>query len=112
MSDQGMFQRNINSDGSAAQSRSEGETIDSTSSVVFVDTSGGLVQVFLPDQVAAAGMRITIVNVDGGDVVRVSPTLGDSIDGIVDLSLQISDSPYASLTFASTGSSWANVMRI
>ncbi len=109
MSDQGMFQRNINSDGSAAQGRVEAEAIDSTSSVVFVDTSSGAVQIFLPDQVASAGQRITVVNVDGGDVVRVTAKTGDSMDGVANASAQVAAAAYGSVTVVSTGASWAEL---
>jgi len=109
MSDQGMFQRNINSDGSAAQPVVTGDDIASTSSVVAADTSGGDIQVWLPGQLSSAGLRITVVNVDGGGIVRVSVQAGDSMDGALGASGTVPAVVYASVTFVSTGDSWVSL---
>ncbi len=111
MSDQGMFQRNINSDGAAAQSFDGDGDIDSTSSVVAVDTTDANVTVSLPSQLASAGMTITVVKpIAANDVIIVVQT-GDSLDGVVDapVSILAAAGAYASLTFVSTGASWANI---
>lgn len=108
-----MFQRNINSDGAASQDfafADAGSTIDSTSSVVAADTSGGAYTLLLPDQVAAAGLSITVVSVDATSILTIGVQTGDALDGTTDGTVAIAAGVgYASLTFVSTGSSWANV---
>jgi len=111
MSDQGMFQRNINSDGAAAQAFAEAGAIASTTSVAVVDTTAGDVAVSLPDQLAAAGMTITVVKLVAANILTIGVTDPlNSLDGAADGSVDIiAGTAYGSLTFVSTGDSWANI---
>jgi len=85
MSDQGFFQRSINSEGFAGQSVTETGDIAGTASVVTATvTAASPYKISLPDQVANAGRTVTVVNVNGGDILTVGVQLGDSLGGMVD----------------------------
>jgi len=85
MSDQGFFQRSINSEGFAGQSVTEAGNIAGTASVVTATTVVATpYTILLPDQVANAGRTVTVVNVTGSAILTVGVQSGDSLDGIVD----------------------------
>ena len=108
MSDNNFFQRSINVDGNSSQSVSAAGDIGSGTTVVAADTTAAAYTVSLPDQVGAAGQTITEWLGQIGD--RAQPQTGDSMAGVVDATAAIAaGTAYASLTFVSTGSSWASV---
>jgi hypothetical protein len=112
MSDQGFYQRSINTGSGSAQSFDiplsvEPNQIGAATTVVDVDTTGGQVGTVLPDATSSAGSRITVVNRTGADIVRVAPGGTDTLDGGTG-SIGIAATAYASLTVVSLGANgWA-----
>lgn len=109
-----MFQRNINSDGAASESFSipnstQNNPITPGVTVVAADTTAGEVTVVLPEALASAGQKVTVVNTTGTNAVRVGPDGTDLIDG-VNASVAVAAAAYASTTVVSLGSGgWAVV---
>jgi len=111
MSDQGFFQRTINTDGSAAESVTAAGSISGTSDVVNANTSAGAYTVLLPDQDANAGRYVTVVNTDGTDILTVGVQSGDSLGGVVDGTSAGLAAPLDFQTFVSMGSSgWLKII--
>lgn len=112
MSDQNFFHKSINPDGNAAETFTipnsiQNNPISSGVTVVNVDTTLGEVTVDLPDALASAGMRITVVNQTGTNAVRIGPSGTDLIDGIA-ASVAVAAVAYASTVVVSMGAAgWA-----
>jgi len=106
MSDQGFYQRNINAGGTALQNTTEAGNIASTSTVVAGDTSGGAYTIRLPEQSANAGRTVTVVNVDGSDILTVGVQVGDRLGALLDGSTPIPAVALSYRTFFCTGFAW------